>query len=1341
MFNGSHIPSRVKKIGEAACAAVASAALLLAYASPALAQNTANGITETGDPNSAAASQTANPQAADSDSGSNSDSQSDTSADSANDSTNSADANAANGSSTPQLAPAAAGCDSVQDWAMLSSCMSQSGTVTIATKIDAGDSIVIPADADVTLTAKDGLDSSINAATAGNGVLIVNGKLTIGADAKDANFTYKNGKRWLVLVNNGGRLTVNNGVFSGVDTADTGYANGGVIKVTGGSVIINNGTFVDNKAETAAVLYADSGTIAINDGTFSGNSAVNAGVLYQTNGAKTVVSGGTFENNKSTSTGAGGWQGGGVLRNMGGSEMTVAGGEFIGNSANKLGGVVFNGGTLSVSGGTFKSNVSYGAGGGVIAQPAGSTTVTGGTFTENAQEFDVCTRDAYGNVGNGSCRNDAYKNAGGGAIHTDGGDLTIQGEVTFSKNHANAAAFMTGGGAIYAHGNLWVFNDALDSSKKPTFTGNWTAVGVGDQNTQYLNDDTTEKVLPTGGAGGAIFLQGLKDDNPKSIAYFMGGVFEGNTSGYLGGAVYTEENTTAFMGKAVAESNVAGHFGGGLWLCPSGQGAASEGGNIALLNNSVNSDIDSNRDNHGEQFEAGADFAMMNPKGKDYAESTFKLLNTWFMDRSESAVNWYWDGTPQSKANGFADKYQDPNWGGGGFKKNENLKYNVSRYDDDKHPQRFSESAAEGSLQKEPVKAPSNLVLINPGNQENSSRDPVDDTLTIYTGIALKAQLTDYGKANGTPTTDGGKSTVWNNAAVRFTNNAARLSGGAFGTNGVISFSTPYSASWDKVAASDANSGDTNKEPVYLDGSVWTLRTQNGGMLNEYLRPLDCQNNTAAKPSTCWHEVTDADESKWLEVDIRDGGIRDTNPQPGKIGVENLKPGTYLLKEKAAPNGYHATTNVYTFTIDEQKDGNVKEPTITLDKNVDPDGYGPIKDNAIGNSPMSGSVSWSKNNTKDDVTALQDLPGSEWAITKLTKDGKDDSSFANLKVADCVLSGSVKECPETQSGSKELKDSNDAEGRFTVDGLLAGDYKLVETKAPDGYQQPDKDTYYTFTIDPTSNAAVTLTKHSSANDTADTEVDGNQVANTPTEVSWKKVDIADDSKLLSGTEWTIIKLDGQDEPTTDSRTVTDCTNADCAKQSNTKQSYVDKNPAEGHFTVRELTYSSTPEDAKTQYKLVETKAQDGYAKPDPDKTYAIITIDAKGQSSMTLHGEWNTSSNVATTQCLAQKPATQSNDNPGAGVAKTAANATATAVARIAARFGIPAERRTVVPTAGGGETTDECTLTNAKLVASLPFTGGTDARTWLLIGGVAAVAAAIILALINEYRKRKGLA
>ena len=1333
MFNGSHIPSRVKKIGEAACAAVASAALLLAYASPALAQNTANGITETGDPNSAAASQTANPQTGDSDPSSNSGSPNDTSGDSANDSTNSADANTANNSGD-------ANGNSAADAQSQDAAQNDGADAPSATAADAAlskqfqDDFVAacPAGATsrtITVTGNIALTKSVMKPTC-DIVIVSDGNphtISWGEQAKGSALWPEAGHT--VTIGAKGNEKANNLIFTNNGTGQPLVHNYGTVNIYGG-------TFQNNTADRGAVVF-NNGTLNISGGTFQNNTADRGAVVF--NDGTLNIYGGTFKNN--TATG----DGGGVVFNGDNATLTINDGVFSGNKTRERarGGVVFNKGALTVTGGTYSKNTAT-IGGGALAQDnisSAVTTVTGGLFDENAQEYDFCGRTPEGDVADSRCR-DTTNGGGGGAIHTDGGELTIQGAVTFTKNHANAAAFMTGGGAIYAKGTLWVFNDPLDSSKKPLFDGNWTAVGVGNDNSQYLKD--TDNALPTGGAGGAIFLQ-----NGGSKAYFMGGVYTNNTSGYLGGAIYTEEGSTSFMGKAVAESNVAGHFGGGLWLCPSGKGEASEGGNIALLNNSVNSDIDSNRDNHGEQFEAGADFAMMNPKGKDYAESTFKLLNTWFMDRSEPAVNWYWDGTPITQANGFSDDYQAPDWS------DESKSNAVKRYADDAldrntvgYPQRYN-SDSPNELAKVKVNAPAELHLVNPDRDQSEdthlgdSPYHADSSSTfnnIYTGIALKAQLTEYGEANGN---GGQSSTVWNNAAVRFTNNVARLSGGAFGTNGVISFSTPYSASWDKVAASDANSGDTNKEPVYLDGSVWTLRTQNGGMLNEYLRPLDCQNNNAAKPSTCWHEVTDADGSEWREVDIRDGGIRDTNPQPGKIGVENLKPGTYLLKEKVAPNGYHATTNVYTFTIVKQEDGIAEEPTITLDKNVDPDSYGPIKDNAIGNSPMSGSVSWSKNNTKDDVTALQDLPGSEWTITKLTKDGKDDTSFANLKVTDCVLGGSVKECPETQSGSKELKDSNGAEGRFTVDGLLAGNYKLVETKAPGGYQQPDNDTYYTFTIDPASNAAVTLAKHTSANDTAGTEVDGNQIANTPTEVSWKKVDVADDSKLLSGTEWTITKWDtttnsavGGDAA--DSRTVTDCTSADCAKQSNTTRSYVDKNPAEGHFTVRELKYSSQ-ENAETKYKLFETKAQDGYAKPDANNTYAIITIDANGKSSMTLYGEWNTSSNVATTQCLAQKQAIQSSDNPSTGTAHTAASATATAVARIAVRFGIPAERRTVVPTAGG-EAADECTLTNAKLVVALPFTGGTDARTWLLIGGVAAVAAAIILALINEYRKRRGL-
>lgn len=589
MFNGSHIPSRVKKIGEAACAVVASVALLLAYASPALAQNTANGITETGDPNSAAASQTANPQTGDSGSSSNSDSQNDTSGDSAstsdgatsgdsaNDSANSADANAANnsgdanGNSAADVqsqdaaqndgtnAPSAAAADAAlseqfqNDFVAACPAGAKSRTITITGDIALTKSVMKPK-CDIVIVS-DGNPHTISWGTVKGSALWPEAghTVTIGAkdDAKANSLTFTNNGTGQPLVHN--------------------Y----------GTVEIYGGTFQDNTA--------DRGSVVLNDGTLN-------------------IYGGTFKNN--TATGVGG----GVVFNGDNATLTINDGVFSGNKTGERarGGVVFNEGALTVTGGTYSKNTAT-IGGGALAQDnisSAVTTVTGGSFTENAQEYDFCGRTPEGDVADSRCR-DKTNGGGGGAIHTDGGELTIQGAVTFTKNHANAAAFMTGGGAIYAKGTLWVFNDPADSSKKPMFDGNWTAVGVGADNTQYLNKDTQSKVLPAGGAGGAIFLQ-----NGGSTAYFMGGVYTNNTSGYLGGAIYTEEGSTSFMGKAVAESNVAGHFGGGLWLCPSGRGEASEGGNIALLNNSVNSEIDSNMDNRGEQFEAGADFAMMNPRGK-----------------------------------------------------------------------------------------------------------------------------------------------------------------------------------------------------------------------------------------------------------------------------------------------------------------------------------------------------------------------------------------------------------------------------------------------------------------------------------------------------------------------------------------------------------------------------------------------------------------------------------------------------------------------------------------------------------------------------------------------------
>ncbi|PLS24792.1 hypothetical protein BLI708_01260 [Bifidobacterium imperatoris] len=50
-------------------------------------------------------------------------------------------------------------------------------------------------------------------------------------------------------------------------------------------------------------------------------------------------------------------------------------------------------------------------------------------------------------------------------------------------------------------------------------------------------------------------------------------------------------------------------------------------------------------------------------------------------------------------------------------------------------------------------------------------------------------------------------------------------------------------------------------------------------------------------------------------------------------------------------------------------------------------------------------------------------------------------------------------------------------------------------------------------------------------------------------------------------------------------------------------------------------------------------------------------------------------------------------------------------------------------------------TFTNSYVaVSALPLTGGMSARNWLIFGGLAVVAAAVVAMIVNEYRKRNGL-
>lgn len=774
--------------------------------------------------------------------------------------------------------------------------------------------------------------------------------------------------------------------------------------------------------------------------------------------------------------------------------------------------------------------------------------INGGTF----KGIDVSGTGANGaivyNAGTTTIKGGTFENntsVSGGAIYSTG-SLTVQGKTAFINNRATADPrflnkFNVGGGAIWAKGNLRVKSDGTNS---PTFTGNQALVQVPGQN----------GLLGKGGAGGAIFL------DEYSLAYLTGGDFTNNLSGYLGGAVYTEDKSTTYVGKAVAYGNKAGHFGGGLWFCPSGMSTASEGGNIALYDNHVDPSIDGNPDNaptdEGNQTTyAGADFAIMNPgfKWDHYhqygakADNEFLLLDTWFTDRGDKAVTWIRDNVPLRGSSGYYDSWlpgTTASQGRNAFLSTKTSDSDTTDYSKT-YPFKLQLSAAQTG------------------------------TPWISTGVALKA----------TNVSEQDKKDADSKAQLHLTGNQARLSGGAFGSNGVVILDTPYTMNWDKVE-SKTSKDQTGKDVTVADptthvktASVWTLSTTLSSPYNdEDMRPTECRVEESKLPNDCWHHPGD-DPTTWT-VDVLDNGRRDNDPNTGAFSIENLAVGTYTLTEKTPPLGYDGTKNVYQFTVKETPEGGMPiPPTLEYAPDGQKDDNGPLSDNAIGNKGIKGFLMWSK--IDEDKTPIA---GSEWKIER----NKTVAVYST--VTDCS--------PENNQDATCALDADDRAGYFQLDisdqsKWPDDDYTLTEIKAPADHWLP-VDAVYSFTISTTTvDGKSTRTVAWTGNN-----VNG-EFVNESYGVRWMKISDDSDKTPLAESQWQLKYTktsNGQPPSGTLSWSVADCDHTSCKTPVG---GLPDKNNADGEFKVTGLKAGT--------YELTETTPPAGYNKSGKTYTFTIDT--------------------------------------------------------------------------------------------------------------------------------------
>lgn len=219
---------------------------------------------------------------------------------------------------------------------------------------------------------------------------------------------------------------------------------------------------------------------------------------------------------------------------------------------------------------------------------------------------------------------------------------------------------------------------------------------------------------------------------------------------------------------------------------------------------------------------------------------------------------------------------------------------------------------------------------------------------------------------------------------------------------------------------------------------------------------------------------------------------QDEDPKGGQFKVSDLTNGTYTLKETSAPNGFDVSkTKTYTIVIE---NGQVTSSGLPSAGNIE-------------NSRLTGTVNWKKT---DETDTSKLLAGSEWKLYKTRNFSWDNGNAVYTEtgstdpvatIKDCVNS-SEKTC-SAQTG--QYTDRDGEAGKFSIVGLEWGEYQLVESKAPDGYNIDT--TPHVFRIGPAEGANVKGTWYTSSGfkpeTTADYQksaaftVDGGSITNTP----------------------------------------------------------------------------------------------------------------------------------------------------------------------------------------------------------------------------------------------------
>lgn len=287
-------------------------------------------------------------------------------------------------------------------------------------------------------------------------------------------------------------------------------------------------------------------------------------------------------------------------------------------------------------------------------------------------------------------------------------------------------------------------------------------------------------------------------------------------------------------------------------------------------------------------------------------------------------------------------------------------------------------------------------------------------------------------------------------------------------TNGRVYVGVDFSMNSPKVAAAfgEGNSASVIDMDQERHNFPWSGTYTPGGSSIAWSKVDAADGKPLAGSEWAIYATEDnARNDKSRIVSIVDNGTNDSNPTVGTIQFNHLNQKanigdssntdyfTYYIREVKAPEGYELSNEIYTSKMFHTGD------ELNLVGNVDTSGNeNSNPQSAIPNAKITGTVSWTK--VAEGDSSNTPLKGSEWKLAKLGTDGSTEAQ--SWTVSD-----------QSASGETTWADTDTTSGKFTLEGLLPGTYRLVETQAPFGYEK--NSTVYEFTVSST-NGSITWTE-------------------------------------------------------------------------------------------------------------------------------------------------------------------------------------------------------------------------------------------------------------------------